>query len=265
MAIYSGYAATAVADTSRYPSTAIWHHLDALSMRPGLTVGCFDDFDSFPVTWGTTEGNWGNYKTFGSSGAAGADGDAIGGVLKMTEATDNEGLALATTALPFQIVNSAGVCGFECRIQCSTINNAAGGMFVGLMDQQTLAVGIPITTGGVILTTGNFVGWYRVEADGDMLDAICQENSETLVTVKADAHTLVADTWVKVGWLFEPHRKLVTYFVNGIPLTATKAVSDTAGDAFPNDVRMGLCFGFTSGATTPSVWSMDWWKGLQAI
>lgn len=265
MGQYSSYQDNITADTSRYPSPGIWSALDALSEREGRTVGVWDDFATFPVTWGTTEGNWSRYKTFGSSGAAGADGDTVGGVLKMTEATDDEGMTLATTGLPFQIINTGGMLGFEARIACSTINNAAGGMFVGLADQITYSVGEPITTGGVILTTGNYVGWYRVEADGDQLDAIAQEDSETLVTVKADAHTLVADTYVKVGFLFEPVKKLVTYFVNGVPLSATKAVSDTAGSAFPNDVRLGMVFGFTSGATTPSVWSMDWWKCYQAV
>lgn len=266
MGQYSSYQDDFTANTSRYPSPGIWTRLDALSERDGRTVGLWDDFVGFGKTWGTTEGNYTPYyKTFGSSGAAATDGDAVGGVLVMTEATENEGMAIGTHGLPFQIINTGGMLGFEARIKCSTINDAAGGMFVGLMDQQTYAVGIPITTGGVILTTGNFVGWYRIEADGDMLDAICQENGETLVTVKADAHTLVADTWVKVGFLFEPEKKLVTYFKNGVPLAETKAVSDTAGSAFPNDVRLGMCFGFTSGATTPSVWSMDWWKCYQHI
>src|SRR3990167_1567728 len=105
MSTYSSYQDNYTANTDRYPTPAIWHQLDALAERPGRVVGLFDDFETFPITWGTTEGNWGRYKTFGSFGAAGADGDTVGGVLKMTEATDNEGMALAMHGLPFQLIN----------------------------------------------------------------------------------------------------------------------------------------------------------------
>jgi hypothetical protein len=260
----SAYADTFVADTTRHPSTAIWQQLDALSEREGRTFGLWDDFATFPVTWGTTQGNWGRYKTFGSSGAAGTDGDTVGGVLVMTEATADESMALATTGLPFQIVNTGGMLGFEARIKTSSVANTAHNTIIGLMDQRTLIVGDPIDIAGVLISTLNFVGFQRVEADGDAMDFTFQENGETQVIVKADAVALAADTFVKVGFLFEPQRKLLTYFVNGVPGTTTKTISDTAGDTFPNDVRLGLVFAHMAAATSPGTDSIDWWKCYQA-
>ena len=264
MGQYSSYQDDFAANTDRYPSSGIWSQLDALSEREGRTVGLWDDFATFPITWGTTEGNWGRYKTFGDSGAAGTDGDEIGGVLTMTEATNQEGMALATTGLPFQLINTGGLAGFEARIKASTISNAAGGIAVGMASSATYAAGIPVTTSGALYNTLDFVGFLRTESDGDIFDAVTQETGVTMVTQVEDIATIAEDTYVKLGFLFEPDKKLLTYFVNGVPNATTVSVSDTASDVFPNDVRMGIVLGFTSGATTPSVIEMDWWKAYQA-
>lgn len=263
---YGSYrGAPGTSNTNRYPSPAIFSALDALAERPGRTVGIFDDFETFPKTWGTTEGNWGRYKTFGSSGSASSDGDAVGGVMTLTEATDNESMALMTGATPFQIINTGGLLGFEARIKVSSIADTSHGLIVGLADARTLIVGDPLDTSSVLISTLNFVGWQKLETDGDRMNFTFQENGETQVVVEEDAATLVADTFIKVGFLFDPAKKLLTHFVDGLASSTTKTVSDTAGDAFPNDVRLGMVLARMSGASTPGTQSIDWWKCVQHI
>ena len=265
MGQYSAYQDDFVANTDRYPSAGIWSYLDALNEREGRVVGVWDDFDTFPITWGTTAGNWGRYKTFGSAGSACSDGDAVGGVLVLTETGDDEGMALATTGLPFQIINTGGMLGFEARVQISLIANDGLNTCIGLASSVAYSVGEPITTSGELYNTMAFVGWNQLEADGDQYEPVYQESGDTKVTVKADAVTMVASTWVKLGFLFEPERKLLTYFVNGVPLVDTVSISDTAAAEFPNNVRLGMCLGTIADDTSPGTFSIDWWKCYQAI
>lgn len=265
MGQFSAYNDSFTANTSRYPSPAIWSKLEALDERPGRVIGFFDDFAHRTFTLPTTEGNYSPYKGFSSSGATITDGDEVGGSIVLTEATNNESIAIAQANTPFQIINTGGMLGFEARIKTSSVADTAHNTIIGLADARTLIVGDPIDTAGVLISTLNFVGFQRVEADGNAMDTTFQENGETQVVVQADAVTLVADTYVKVGFLFEPAAKLLTFFVNGVPATTTKAISDTAGSAFPNDVRLGVIFAHMAAATSPGTQTMDWWGCKQHI
>jgi hypothetical protein len=259
MGQFSSYSDSFTANTTRYPSPAIWDHIEALDERPGRVVGLFDEFVDAAFTVPTTEGNFGRYKAFSSSGATITVLDEAGTGITITEATADESVCIATRGLPFQIINTGGMLAFEARIKTSSVANTAHNTIVGLMDARTLIVGDPLTVAGALISTLNFVGFQRLEADGDAMDTTFQENGETQVVVEADAAVLAADTFIKVGMLFEPQKKLLTFFVNGVPRATTKTISDTAGDAFPNDVRLGMVFCHMAAATSPGTQSIDWW------
>jgi hypothetical protein len=270
MGQYGAYTDVLAEVTDRYPSPVIWSKLDALSERQGRTFGYWDDFCGL-VMLPTITTEIGvatapvNYKFFGSAGATIVqETDEDGGVWTLTETTTNESVSMATESVPFRVANTKKIIGFECRIKVSTINDTGGNFFFGLHEDQSLAAAVPISASGTMVDA-NFIGFQRLEADGDVVEATYKANGVTQVVPVADAKTLVADTYVKCGFLYDPDiDDQLRFFINGLELAVTATV-DALGTTGPYDVNMGLCGCHAAGATTPGSTSIDWWKAYQAI
>lgn len=266
---YSG--APGHSDTDRYPSAAIWSKLDALAERPGRTFGYWDDMCGLvmmPTI--TTEIGVATapvpYKMFGSSGATiTQETDEIGGVWTLTEATDNESVSFATEQQPFRISTSVKkLIAFEARIKVSSIADTGSNFVIGLGSDRTLVVGDPIATTGALISTIDFVGFQRLEADGDQLEATYQAGGVAAVVPVANAFTLVADTFVKCGFLYDPDvDDTLRFFINGIELVTGVTVT-AVGTAGPFDINLGFICAHMAAATTPGTESIDWWKCYQA-
>ena len=263
------------ANTNREPSQTIWGKCPIDQILNGRANGIylFDDFDTFPhittPTITTQAVIYGKlfYKAFGSSGGTLLSGGSQFGDVILAETTVDEGVNLATISLPFKIIRSEANFAFECRLKASHIANDEAGFFVGLQASQTLSATVPIAAAGT-LADNNFVGFHRLEGDGDQIDAVYKADGVTQVTQLADAIStsnnttaaLVADTYIKLGMLFNASTYVLTWYINGIPLTTPKTVPSAAGTDFPNDVNMGLCLAMLvgSGAADNTV-TMDWW------
>jgi hypothetical protein len=250
---YKGY------NANSGPSPAIWADCPWAEMQVDPNVGFtfWDDFVNFPKTLGTTEGNWGSYTSFGSSGSTCTAGTGVGGELVLTEATDNEGWCIRQLPCPFKLIRGGGAFWFEVRIKTSTIADTKFGFLVGLMDNTAVSVGIPLTIGGALYDT-NLCGFHRLEGDGDKLDTVYKADGVTAVTLQADAVTLVADTYVKVGWKYDPSTYVLTFYSNGTALATTKTIPSAAGTDFPNDVTMGFVLGATYAASDSQTATIDW-------
>jgi hypothetical protein len=262
------------ADTSASPSKAIWGDCPVLDMTldPSVGIHYYDDFMEFPILATptiTTEAGLGyrGLKAFGSSGGTltmpTAD-DQAGGIV-LTESDDNEGISIAQIQLPFNIINTGPKFWFEARIKTNTIANTKHGFFLGLMGSQTLSATVPIAAAGT-LADNNFVGFHRLEGDGDYVDTVYKADGVTQVTVDTDAQVLVADTFIKLGMVFEPRTQLLTFYADGVPLAETLAadvLGATAGTDFPNDAQMGLCYALLCASNDDAVGTMSWWRAAQ--
>ena len=267
-------------DTDRMHSRAIWQDCPWEDIRAGVVNGAAidDDFTSFNITPPTTEGNWAaerGYAMFSSTGgtAANLSATTLGGVLAIGSDGDNEGASLRTVSTPFQISVSHYKLWFEARVKSSTITDTKHGFFLGLIEDVALTATVPIAAAGT-LSDNNFVGFHRLEGDGDQIDTVYKANGVTQVTVQADAlnTALVADTYTKLGMVFEhrasiyhPGTKFVlTFYQNGRRLSTTKTIPSAAGTDFPNDVALGLAFAVLNATgTTPGTSSIDWWRCAQ--
>ncbi len=56
-----------------------------------------------------------------------------------------------------------------------------------------------------------------------------------------------------------PITALVTFYRNGLPLSTTKAVSATAGSAFPNNVLLAPTFAYKNSTGAAVTSCLDWW------
>lgn len=259
------YSGASIADTSRGNSPSIWADCPLLEIEAGLVNGVhfFDDFLSGPRVAAGAEAATGRYRGFADTGGLVADGGEWGGTLDLSSDGDNEGASFRTSCSPFQISRSHGKLWFECRVKSSTITDTKHGIFAGMMADNALTATVPITAAGAIADI-NIVGFHRLEGDGDYFDTVYKADGVTQVTVGSDAAVIAADTYVKLGFVFDPKTYVLSFYRNGVKLANTYTVIAAAGTDFPNDVRLGLVVAVLNAtASTPGSSEIDWWRAAQ--
>lgn len=173
---------------------------------------------------------------------------------------DNEGAGVRSQLVPFRISRADDLFAAEIELETSTIADTKHGFFWGLIENSATTATSPIAAAGTLADL-NFVGFHRLEGDGDKLDLVYKANGVTQVTVLADAVTLAADTPIRLGMTFGPNDPYVSnskhvfrWWANGAPIPGVsyKVVPSADGTDFPNDVPMGPIFTLLNAtATTP--------------
>lgn len=259
-------------DTNGF-SDGIWYDCPVDSLKDGSVRGAIidDSFLKVPVLVTptiTTQANYGGgYKAFGSTGGTIVTAALPnGGGLVFTESDDNEGLSLNTIARPFQLDFGKGSFWFEAVLKTNEVANTKHGIFCGLIDNATLSATVPIAANGT-LADQNFVGFHRLEADGDQIDTVYKADGVTQVTVKADAlaTALAADTFISLGMRFDAGKSRLTFLVNGDPLPDTKDIPSGIADGadFPNDVQMGMILALLCASADDAIVTLARWRGAQ--
>lgn len=257
-----GTATWAGANSGANYSGSIWGDCPVESLRDQQQTGPQGflwerRFDSIPITPPTTEGNWGNMTFFSSTGGtATADTTEVGGGVAIGSDGDNEGASMRTVIAPVKINLSNGDFWLEFRMLTSTIADTKHGIFAGLTANTAFSATVPIAADGTLADI-NLVGFHRLEADGDAMDAVYKADGVTQVTVQADALTLVAATYVNLGLKFVSQRNIgrgagyLYWYKNG-EVVASKLIPSAAGTDFPNDVMLGFAFAVLNAtASTP--------------
>ena len=173
------------------------------------------------------------YTSYADSGCTVAGVADEGGFVRLTTSSTNNhecGFALGDgTGAPFVMTHTSGTrLWFEAEIRTDTIANTKTGIFCGLT-QEGLATADALIADAGTLADKDFVGFHRLEGDGDTLDTVFLKSGGSQQTVAADAITLVADTWVRIGMYFTP--STVTFFKDGVALAAT---ADATHASFPS-------------------------------
>jgi|GEM_PF-1038995 len=254
-------------------SRGIWADIPIHKLQSGEVPGILfeQDFARFPTVPPTTEGAFGEWSGFSSTGGTMTAGTGQGGELVLASDDDNEGASIRTVATPFLIARTAKLFAFEARIKVDTIADTKNGVFCGLMENTALTAVVPITAAGALADV-NLVGFHRLEGDGDYFDTVYKANGVTQVTVQSDAALIAADTYVKLGMVYRPETDPdiadvnaagvrtynLTFYKNGIPLSTRKQIPVAAGTDFPNDVGLGFVLAILNATgTTPGNVTID--------
>lgn len=244
------------AQTEANFSPGVWYDCPLQAILDGELAGVVDEFHftKLPKTPATTEGNFGQFAQFSDNGGF-IDAGSTGG-WKFGSDGDNEGASIRSHSVPFKLNRTSKKLWFEARIKKSTISDTKHGVLLGLIEDVAFTSTVPITAAGAIADK-NLVGFRIDEADGDNIDAVYKADGVTAVNVATDVVTggLVADTYLKLGMVYEPSvspfvqdpnntgtaKYNLTYYVNGL-LVGTKQIPSAAGTDFPNDVQLGFFF-----------------------
>jgi len=228
-----------------------------------------DDFDITPQTEPTTEGNWGNYKAFSSTGGTLKPATPVrGGIITLGSDGDDEGASLSTSSPAFQLNNAEGKFWMEARVKVDTIAVTKYDAFIGLGEKMTLTATVPITATAGAMADKNLCGFLRpgtgTAGDGSLLRWMYKADSVTAVTIVDTAAQFVADTFIKLGMKFNPVDGYLVAYVNGVPLTTKKLLPASSGTDFPADVLMGpLAAVVNTVGSITSVFTIDWWRFAQ--
>ncbi len=199
-----------------------WEVLSVSVLGPAMWAGCpqspavlvhtlFDDFTALDTNWTVTEDD-----------VACTQGvlDVQHGVVSLTnKATTDDNAQQITWAQETFKLTSGKRLWFETRVKLSSADASNVDLFIGLAEAEDL-------TGVVDNMPANGLGFRK--DDGDAQIDCCSSDGGT-DTSQANVGTLVADTWVKLGFYFDGGASgagTVTPYVNdvaGTPITVTYA------------------------------------------
>jgi hypothetical protein len=244
----------------RGPSPLIWSDVPVLDtiLNPTLGLYYFNDFEDGPVL--------ANNSTLYDQPVCGATGATAGskldiptdeatGVLRLESTTDNEGAIIACLAggnVGGQFLPSR-TWAFEARIKQANITDSKFNTFIGFAEEALCADGSLIANTDA-MADKDYFGFRRIFADGDKLDTVHNTaggGGET--ELQADAVTIVADTWIKVGAKCDG--TTVTFYADGVALATTVLLAATN---FPDDQEMAFYFAIMLGHGDTGWAEIDW-------
>lgn len=235
--------------------------------------GHFDDFIRFSET--TLTDGYIHLETGTGTIAQVASTATAPGIVRLASLADNDESVL-------QLGNGRDVgafrlqrdFAFECRIRVDAELIVAGdhGFFVGMATGGAAGCAIAnqlFTAGDAIYATADLVGFQKLAGESTALDAMYQASGQTKVDGAVDTdldtvETLVADTWVKLGFRYYNHPRKLEWYVNGVK-EAEIGETEIAAIAFPNadTAFMQPTIG-VRGADTPDAYvDIDWWACAQ--
>jgi hypothetical protein len=279
---------------SRLPSQRVWRGFaPPISMGPlganyasgsgNPSFGFFDNFHSFIAS--TLEGP---YKILeGSSYVVEqvADTATEKGILRLlTPGSTANGEAVVQwgrgLGAPFQF-NVAKDMAFECRFAVSAITAAKWSIFAGLALAGSDGAGVTdkifADTTGALATTFAGVGFQHLVGEGAAWDGAYKAASQTAqdgsTKTKLDTlHTMVAATYVKLGFRYRAHPKTVEFYVNGVRpgghiTPAMLTTAELAAATFPaSTVFMAPVIGIKDVAGDAALnLDIDWWGCAQYL
>lgn len=254
---------------SNGPSGNIWHDCPVMDIiaDPGIGYGFQDDFTDWGVTPTMTSlVGFNRYTCFGGATGTLTNDEALGGGLVVLTSVANEATSVGRDPV-FNITSLGGAFWFEARVKTSTVTTNELAFFVGLMDTTARTATIPLTATGA-LGDVNLMGFHRPEANTTALDFSYKSDGVSIVEVNSNIGTLVADTYVKLGFKFVPNdagTARVQVFVDNVKqaVSASNTIENATGTDTPSDVLMGPVFAIQGAVAPDQSITVDWWRCYQ--
>jgi hypothetical protein len=112
----------------------------------------------------------------------------------------------------------------------------------------------------------DFVGFFARDDDGDTVDFIYQKTGQAFVTTIDAADTLVAATWVKLGFFYDPDADTanrIKIFVNGAEQTTYVTGTNIAAATFPDGEHLSPLIAAKQGTNVDQYFECDWIRVAQ--
>lgn len=244
----------------RGPSPVIWDDCPVLeyTLNPQKGLVYFNDFVHGPIAANNTTSYTGEvaWATAATTPTIQCQPDDHMGECLLFSSTDNEDAIIS-------ILHGGHKAGgielaadkkfwFEARVKTLNTTDAKYGWFVGFAEEGLAATTTLIAAAGT-MADKDYVGFHGLEGDGDTLDTVYNTAAGGGTTLKGDAITVVADTYVKVGIYCDG---TTVYFYKDGVLLADSVTLATAN--FPNGEEMAFYMGIMNAHDDDGSVSIDW-------
>lgn len=262
-------------NSGRGPSPAIWADFDKADLlRPGLSNHVFDDFTNVvsdvSLYYHSNGNTWKTIEDSGSVVAQSATAGRIGALTLTMDNTDNDEIYMqfgSATGNLFKLDASSGTkFWYECRFKVSVVTDSTYDLIVGLAEEGAAAA--DAITDADAYVDKDFIGFRVPAADGNGLDFFWKKSGQTEVELIADAATLVADTYVKVGFVFDPDApttKRIKVYVDGVESNTYGTYTQMAAATFPSGEELTPFFAIKAASGAIRVLTLDWVRAAQII
>ena len=250
----------ALADSARsrasaaLPTAAIWNNFNLVEMRKNPFAGSLLESDF-------TRGEIADDIFQGDTTAAVFNLPGTGGIGEMVlfSSADNEEAAVQWNC-PI-VVSGGNSWGFEARVKVENITDAMATCVLGLMFRTAEQAGDVVADNGAALTDGDFVGFVRFAADGDIWDFIYDEGGQATNVHDDDYHTAVADTYVTLGMYF--NGTTIQGYINGVATGTAISAADIAAADFPTAAVVVPTLAVKGDNAADFDFTIDWIKVAQ--
>ena len=150
---------------------------------------------------------------------------------------------------------------FESRFKKASIADNALAFAIGLGAPGYANANALIDDTGA-LKDDDFIGFQVLHADGEILKFTYKANGQTVQVPITSLATLVADTYIKCGFILDPNApnsRRLRIFVNNVEQTTYVTQTNLEAATFPKDVALSRVLATKVGAAAESKFQLDWW------
>lgn len=150
---------------------------------------------------------------------------------------------------------------FEARFKKASIADNALALFLGLMEPGKAAAEA-LTDNDGAMPDFDHIGFHVDHAAGEQLDFVFTKAGQSDTVVLSGAHTLVADTYVNVGFIIDPRfppSKRGQIVIDNVIQTTYLTQTQIEADGFPDDEPLARMLATKVGAASESKLQLDWW------
>lgn len=258
------------------PSGIIWGNCPLAQIKedPLRRVGVAIESRFENIGFGTNAlGYNGGFAAFADDGVLiGTAPDEAGGALQVqgNDADNDEGHLVSggNRGGAFVISDTAGSdkkLWFECCVKKASIADNALAFSVGLGEEGLAAVESLVDHTGA-LADKDFIGFGTLHAAGETMNFVYQKAGQTQVVLIAAIQTMVADTYYKLGFVYDPGAvaaKRIKVYVDGVEQTTYVTATQIATATFPDGEELAMSLLTKVGAAAESKLNMRWWRCAQ--
>jgi len=258
--------------SSRLLSPRIFGNLPIKNFSVGLGGRYFfDDFLNHPAhVSAQTIGNYATYIDTGVTLKQSAT-EATGALVIAGNDADNDEGSITTGGNEGGMVaidaTGSGRIAFEARLKIDTVADDDLAFFIGLAEEGLAAQNTLLDNSGE-LADKDFVGFRSKHVNSGTagqnaeLDFAWEKSGQT-IQEHANIHTIVADTYMKVGFLYDPINhpadKQIKLFIDGVEESVYVTQTQMEAATFPDDEELALLFAVKSGDADEVAATLDWW------
>lgn len=249
-------------------SAGIWGRLPIQKWAVGVDgYFSFDDFRNFSKH--VSAQNVQQYASYIDTGVTIQQlaSTTLAGIARVThDGTDNDESSIITGGnagceVLFPSTPPARFLAFEARVAKSTIATDGLGFMLGLSEEGR-AVADQLVDDTLVAADKDFLGFGCVAAAGATVNFGFKTAGQTAVVVAAAVATMVAATFVKLGFLIDmdaPTDKRGRIFVNGVEQSTYLTDTQIALATFPSAQGASRLWATKIGTASAFTMDMDWW------